>query len=612
MFKTLKGKITLVYIFLVIMIAVLGITSVFSFYILSKAINGLMVDNYKSIHSASNMLDTLEAQNIAMLDSIHNGEASVVAFYKNSNEFYKWFYIGSNNVTESGEKDYIKKIESSYLSYMEMFTKLQSIKTTMGEKSAKEYYNSSLLPLYNELKTDLKGLSTLNEEAMFKSKDRVTNNSLRLMYISLILFSISVILGFLAARFYINKLLKPIDLLTETIKSVKEGDLKQEAPIVYDDEIGHLAKEFNNMTKRLDEFEHSTKGVLLAEKNKSLSIVKSISDPLVVLDNSYKVILLNKACEEIFTIIEDKVLNKHFLEVIRDGEIYDYIVSICNSANEEHKEKIIYIQNNEMNYYFNIIVKTMQDTNGNINGVVVLFQNVTQLKQLENVKTDFMATISHELKTPLTSIMMGVSLLEDTNVGELNNRQKRVMENIKEGGERLSILINDLLQLSKIQSDRAIFNIESYSIEDIIENCTESFYNQATEKEVNLHYRVDENLPHIDIDQEKITWVINNLVSNALKHTDSGDDILISAHAKNNYMYICVKDTGYGIPPEYLDRIFDRFIQIKEYNSEAEGIGLGLSIAKDIVEAHGGKIWCESQPGSGSKFIFTLPLKETA
>lgn len=610
MFKTLKGKITLVYIFLVIMIAVLGITSVFSFYILSKAIDGLMVDNYKSIHSASNMLDALEAQNIAMLDSIHTGEASVISFYKSSNEFYKWFYIGSNNVTESGEKEYIKKIESSYLSYMEMFTKLQSIKTAMGEKPAKEYYSSNPLPLYNELKTDLKGLSSLNEEAMFRSKNRVTNNSLRLMYSSLVLFSISVVLGFFASRFYINKFLKPIDLLTETIKSVKEGDLKQEAPIVYDDEIGHLAKEFNNMTKRLDEFEHSTKGVLLAEKNKSLSIVKSISDPLVVLDNNYKIILLNKACEEIFSIVEGSVLNKHFLEAIKDGEIYDYIVNICNSVNEEYQEKIIHIENNEMDYYFNTIVKTMKDINGSINGVVVLFQNITQLKQLEKVKTDFMATISHELKTPLTSIMMGVSLLEDTNIGDLNNRQKRVMENIKEGGERLSILVNDLLQLSRIQSDRAIFNIEPCLMEDIIENCTESFYNQATEKEVTLHCRVDENLPPIAIDQEKITWVINNLVSNALKHTSSGDDILISAYVKNSYMNICVKDTGYGIPPEYLDRIFDRFIQIKEYNSEAEGIGLGLSIAKDIVEAHGGEIWCESETGSGSKFTFTLPLKE--
>ena len=610
MFKTLKGKFSIVYLFLVIMIAVLGITSVFSFYVLSKSIDGLMVDNYKSISSASNMLDALEGQNIDVLNSIQNNQSAVGDFYKNSSQFYKWFHIVSNNVTETGEIDYVKKIEANYLSYLESFSKLQNISTTKGEILATEYYNSKLLPLYSQLKKDLKSLSSLNENSMFKSKDRVTNNTLMLMYIILILFSLSVIGSLFVSRFYINKFLMPIYLLTETIKSVKEGDLKQEAPIIYDDEIGHLAKEFNNMTKRLDEFEHSTKGVLLAEKNKSLSIVKSISDPLIVLDNNYKIILLNRACEEIFNISENIVLNKHFLEAIRDGEIYDNIVKACNSRDEEPQEKIVHIRNNEKNYYFNAIIKIMQDTNENINGVIVLFQNVTQLKQLEKVKTDFIATISHELKTPLTSIMMGASLLEDANVGDLNIRQKRVMQNIKEGGERLSLLVNDLLQLSRIQSDKAIFNFESCSINDIIENCTNSFYNQAVEKKVNLHYNIDENLPQVSIDSEKITWVVNNLVSNALKHTDSGDDILISTYVRDNNMYVSVKDTGYGIPPEYLDKIFERFIQVKEYNSEQAGTGLGLSIAKDIVEAHGGKIWCESKPGSGSSFIFALPLND--
>jgi PAS domain S-box-containing protein len=610
MFKTLKGKFSIVYLFLVIMIAVLGITSVFSFYILSKSIDGLMVDNYKSINSASNMLDALEGQNIDVLNSIQNNQSAVGNFYKNSSQFYKWFHIVSNNVTETGEIDYVKKIEANYLSYLETFSKLQNISATKGEKLATEYYNSDLLPLYSQLKKDLKSLSSLNENSMFKSKDRVTKDTLMLMYIILILFSLSVIGGFFASRFYINKFLMPIYLLTETIKSVKEGDLKQEAPIIYDDEIGHLAKEFNNMTKRLDEFEHSTKGVLLAEKKKSLTIVKSISDPLIVLDNNYKIILLNRACEEVFNISESNVLNKHFLEAIREGEIYDDIVKTCNSHGVEPQEKIAHIRNNENDYYFNIIVKVMQDTNENINGVIVLFQNVTQLKQLEKVKTDFIATISHELKTPLTSIMMGASLLEDANVGDLNNRQKRVMENIKEGGERLSLLVNDLLQLSKIQSDRAIFNFESCSILDIIENCTKSFYNQAVERKVNLHYKIDGSLPQVVIDPEKITWVVNNLVSNAFKYTDSGNDILISSYVKENDMYVCVKDTGSGIPPEYLDKIFERFIQIKEDSSDPTGTGLGLSIAKEIVEAHRGKIWCESKPGSGSSFIFTLPLND--
>lgn len=610
MFKTLKGKFALVYLFLVVMIAILGITSVFSFYILSKSIDGLMVDNYKSINSSSNMLDALEGQNIAVLNNIHNAQSSVKDFYRNSHEFYKWYGIVSNNITEPGEVEYVEHIESNYIAYLEAFANMQSMSSVRDEKYMAEYYSTKLFPLYSQLKENIESISSLNEKAMFRSKDSVTRNSLALMYIILILSSLLVTAGFFVAKFFINKFLKPIYLLTETVKSVKEGDLKQEAPIIYDDEVGHLAKEFNNMTRRLDEFEHSRKGVLLAEKNKSLAIVKSISDPLIVLDNNYRITLLNKACEEVFNISESNVLNKHFLEAIRDGEIYDYIFEVCNSYEIEHKEKMIHILKSEQDYYFNIIVKIMQDPNQIINGVIVLLQNVTQLKQLERVKTDFMATISHELKTPLTSIMMGISLLEDTNVGELNSRQKRVIDNIKDGGENLSLLVNNLLQLSKIQSDRAVFSFELCSINDIVKNCVNSFYNQAEDKKINLNCNVDEKLPEIDIDPEKITWVVNNLISNALKHTDSGSDIIISTYIKDNDMYVSVEDNGYGIPPEYLDKIFERFIQVKEYDSESDGIGLGLSIAKDIVEAHGGRIWCESNPGSGSRFIFTLPLNK--
>lgn len=610
MFKTLKGKLTVVYLFLVLMIGILGITSVFSFYVLSKSIDGLMTDNYDSIRCVSNMLNALEGQNISIVNSIHDNKDSLSNYYENSNLFYKWFHEESKNITETGEKEYIDKIEKEYLSYMEMFSLLQNDKHTNGETSAEEYYKINLLPQYNKIKIELKAVASLNEKAMFSSKDKVTKNTLTTMYMILLLFSIAIIGGLNASRFYINKFLKPIYLLEETLKSVKEGDLNQVAPVVYDDEIGHLAGEFNNMTKRLAEYENSTKGKLLAEKNKSIAIVKSISDPLIVLDENYKIVLLNNACEGVFNIKEAEVLNKHFWEAIREVEIYDFIVNTANSSNEGYREKMVFLQNNEKDYYFNIFINIVEDFNNNTNGLVVLFQNITQLKLLEKVKTDFMATISHELKTPLTSITMGVSLLEDENVGELNDRQKRVIESIKDGGEKLSMLINNLLQLSKIKSDKAVFNFELCSIDNIIENCIKSFNNQVLENDINLHYEKNQVIPMISIDSEKITWVINNLVSNALKHTTLGDEILLTAEVRGQDIFICVKDTGSGIPPEHLGKIFERFVQLNEFDSETEGIGLGLSIAKDIVEAHNGRIWCESKPNQGSSFIFTLPLNE--
>lgn len=608
MIKTLRSKIALVYICLVLMIAVVGFTSVVSLYTLSKSINGLMIDNYKSINAANNMLEIIDEQNMSILNYLNNNEQGVLElFYKNNNEFYKWYNIESNNITEPGEKDYVTKINDNYVKYLSMFSELQDIRNKQGLAKAFDFYNNQVITLYNNLKYELKNLSLLNEKAMFIRKNNVSNDTVATMYIILILSSIAVIGGYLISRFFINRFLKPIYILTETIKSVKEGNLHQEIPIISNDEIGLLANEFNNMTKRLQEFEYSTKGKLLAEKNKSLAIVKSISDPLIVLNTNYDIILLNHACEDIFHVKENEVLGKHFLEDIKNEELYEYISSIYKNRHEERKEKIINLSEGGKDYYFNIISTAIKDKDSNMNGIVILFQNITKLKQLEKIKTDFMATISHELKTPLTSIMMGLSLITNRRIGNLNEKQESILCTIREDGEKLSDLVNGLLQLSKIQSDKAIFNMEPCSVIGIIENCIKNFYDQAVEKEVNLYYEADEELPKVLADSEKILWTLNNLVSNALKYINAGDEICITAFTRDDKVWITVKDTGVGIPPEYQKKIFDKFVQIKGVDSEMRGSGLGLAIAKEIVEAHGGTIWCESKLDVGSKFTFTLP-----
>jgi PAS domain S-box-containing protein len=611
MVKTLKGKIAVVYICLVLMIAVVGFTSAISLHALSKSIDGLMVNNYKSISAVNNMIEAIDGQNMAILSYLNsNAQTGINLFYTNSGEFYKWYNIEANNITEIGEKDYVVRINKDYAKYMASFSDVQEINDKQGSNKALYYYNNQILILYNNLKSELKGLGALNERAMFKGRDNVTKDAIATMYIILALSSVAVLGGYFVSNFFINRFLRPIYILTKSIRSVKEGELYQEIPLISSDEIGLLAHEFNNMTKRLQQFEYSSKGKLLAEKNKSLAIVKSISDPLIVLNTEHKVILLNDACEDIFGIKEEDVLNKHFLEGIRNGELYQYISSVYKEKHEKRVERIMNIRANSMEYYFNIIATTIKDRELNINGVVVLFQNVTKLKQLEKIKTDFMATISHELKTPLTSIMMGVSLITDKKIGDLSEKQKNIVDAIKEDGERLSSLVSDLLQLSKIESNRAVFNIEQCSVIGILENCIRRFNDQAAEKEVNLCLEANEKLPKILADSEKISWTLNNLVSNALKYVNAGDEIFINAFEKDKELFISVEDTGVGIPVEYQKKIFDKFVQVEGSDLEMRGSGLGLAIAKEIVEAHGGKIWCESKLDSGSKFTFTLPVSD--
>lgn len=237
-------------------------------------------------------------------------------------------------------------------------------------------------------------------------------------------------------------------------------------------------------------------------------------------------------------------------------------------------------------------------------------QNVTGFKELERIKTDFVATVSHEFKTPLTSIIMGASMLEGGNLGILGKEQKTLVDTIIEDGERLSGFVNELLEVSRLESGKAVYSFEPCSISAIAENSVRQFTETAQRENVTLSNDIDENLPPVYADFERITWVLNNLLSNALKYTKSGDFITVSAGVKGTYMEVTVKDTGDGIPQEYLDRIFDKFVQVKGHDIEARGTGLGLAVSKEIVTAHRGSINVESELDAGSTFKFTIPLAD--
>lgn len=608
MLKSLKNKITLVYLFLVLTIAVVGSSSVASFYKLNQALNTLMNNNFKSINAVNSMLDAIEDQNTAVLNYIQTKEeANVELFFMNSEAFHHAYNAELNNITEPGEKNLVANINSSYTKYSNLFSELQSIKNNYGSQQALDYYDSNMLPSFNSLKLYLKDLSSLNENAMVSGKNTVVKNSRYTMYIIFVLSLIAVIGGLAVSRFFVNKFLSPITILIHTIKSIREGNLNQQILIYSQDEIGELSREFNNMTERLQQYEQSTTGKLLAEKNRSVAIVKSISDPLIVLDTNYRIVFINDTCEEFFNIREENVVNKYLPEVLENSDLYDYIHSVVENK-ERDKSKIINFSSGNRDCYFNVIANIVKDTDDNITSFVLLFQNVTALKELEKMKANFISTISHEFKTPLTSIMIGTSLITDENIGKLNDKQRNIIGTIKEDGEKLSELVNNLLQLSKIESDKSIFGIYPCSIIGIVENCVRSFYEVAESKEINLIYELDDRLPKVRADHEKISWVINNLISNALKFTNAGDEICISAQVQHGKMCVSVKDTGIGIPEEYCEKIFDKFVQVKDYRSETHGTGLGLTISKEIVEAHGGEIWCESKLDVGSTFIFTLPL----
>jgi signal transduction histidine kinase len=609
--RTLKGKITFIYTFLVVIIIIIGIISAYNIFKLGKAIDGLITDNYKSIAAVNNMNGFLDAEERSILGYIQFEKDDAIAlFYKSNDGFYSYLNTERNNITEISEKDLVNATNIDYLNFVKLFSQLQDYKNTHNDSETIQYYNTTIIPAVEKVRNDLKDITQLNEKAMFNRKNEAKLNSNQSMYLVIVISTLCALLGLLVSIFYASKILKPVYMLAETIKSVNEGDINKEAPVIYDDEIGMLSREFNNMTKRLQEFEKSNKGKLLEEKNKSITIVRSISEPLFILDTNYKIILVNTSCENFFNITEDAVRNKYIFEVIKNTELYEHIFNVINN-NKNDSGKIISVVNNEIPHYFNTMVTILRNKDLQVNGIIVLLKNITELKQFEKMRSDFIDTISHEFKTPLTSIMMGVGLIMDKNVGTLNEKQTNLLTSINEDVERLNNLVSNLLKLSKVQSDKAIFDLKPCHIEDIVKKSIDNFKEQTKAKEVNIRCNIETNLPNVLIDGEKITWVINNLISNSIKHTKPSDIITVGACQKTDCIHVYVSDNGEGIPAEFLEKVFDRFVQVKGYEPESLNTGLGLSIAKEIVEAHGGTIWCESKLNVGSTFTFTIPVVDT-
>lgn len=609
MLKTLKGKISLVYIGLVVLIALVGGVAAFNTLLLQRSVNGLMAENYISISAMKGAESSLNDQNIAILQYLNlNDDTGINRFYSENQQFLQFFQRERDNVTEPGEQAIVNSINTDYNEWLKEFSIFQNTRDLGGRDRAAGYYKSTMEAQYGKIRAELEKITSINQNAMLTKKNSAAASAKNSLYLILSISLFAVCGGFLLSRYLVNRFLRPVHMLTENISQVSAGKLDVRLDVKTGDEIEKLVREFNGMIERLSAYEKSTMGTLMEEKNKSVAIVKSISDPLIVLDGDYKIVLVNKACEEFFDFSEEKAVGKHFLEAIRDGELFNFITASADSDGAVSK-KVLYFQNDKGSY-FNVTV-TKNDSNRS-KGCIVLMQNVTGFKELERIKTDFVATVSHEFKTPLTSIIMGASMLEGGNLGIMGKEQKAVVDTIIEDGERLSGFVNELLEVSRLESGRAVYSFEPCSVGAIAEASVRQFAEAALRENVALVNDVDENLPPVLADFERISWVLNNLLSNALKYTRSGDFITLGAKVVGDHMEIMVKDTGDGIPQEYLERIFDKFVQVNGHDIEARGTGLGLAVAKEIVTAHQGKISVESELDAGSTFRFTLPLAKNS
>jgi len=348
-------------------------------------------------------------------------------------------------------------------------------------------------------------------------------------------------------------------------------------------------------------------GRLMMAQQTTEAAIDSLYDSFIVTDGEGLVTKLNPAAEEIFG-SERENTGKHIGDVARDVRIAGAVAEAIESQRPvagEGMSSVLPLAVDGSERAFRLRTTPMRDNGSRLLGAVTLLEDITHLREIDRLKSEFIANASHELRTPLTSVQMGVHLLLEGAAGDLNDKQTEVLSACREDCERLDKLMRDLLDLSRIEAGESQPELNTVKTREFIVNVTEDLRPRVESKGLAFNVLISVGLPDVFIDGSQIERVLGNLVVNAIRYTKQGE-IRIAAEPRGSYVAISVSDTGTGIPQEYLPHIFDKFVQVP--GTTTGGAGLGLAISRLIVEAHGGQISVQSEIGQGSTFTFTLPV----
>jgi two-component system, NtrC family, sensor histidine kinase KinB len=609
----LRNKILSGFFLSLVLTLIVLVTSFLNLRHLGRASEAILQRNYNSIFAAQKMIDSIDQQNNSLLFYISgNHRLGYESFIKNQHDFEEWFSHASANITEVGEKETLNNLGKAYTNYLLQTEKMREVSF---EKQAGNviFFQKQVLPFSENVKTQCYRLKDLNQAAMFRLSDKARIISRRAIFSLWFIGLISIIVGILFSFKVANQLMKPINLMLSATHEISEGHYDIQIPFKSEDEFGTLTEQFNEMTAKLKMFNDMNIKTIMQEKQKNDAIIQNIDDGIMVVDEEFKLININQKAASVFRIDANNSLNKHFLEIINN----QYLFKLLKTTFETGKipefgenENILSIESNGTKKYYQFLINPVFNSEDSWYGLLLLLRDVTKLKEIDQLKSEFVMIVSHELKTPLTSIGMSVDLLLESPIIQEHHDQMELLTIAHEEVLRLKALINDILDLSKMEAGKIELEFQSVDVNMLIDNSYHIFERQADEKNIRLLVQIQEGIPNIRADINKINWVISNLVGNALRYVKDGDKITITAEKSGKFVTFSVADTGMGIPVEYQNKIFDKFVRIKN-TFEGGGTGLGLAICKEIVRAHAGTIWVESEVGQGSNFLFTIPIYDS-
>jgi signal transduction histidine kinase len=594
----LRQKLSLGFGGLLLIILIIGIQSIVHLTKLGESIDVILRENYRSVIACQQMKEALERMDSGILFKLLGyTEKGNELIRKNELAFEMALEVELHNITLPGEGERASHLQALFGKYKTTLKGVEDSKTPITLR--RNAYFTDLFPLFLQIKDTASEILRMNQQNMSDANDLARNSAAaarKQMYILLLVGTI-VAVGFI---FFTGRwILRPINRLIQSADEIKRGNLDLVVESESRDEVGHLSEAFNGMAASLREFRRSDQAKLVRIQRATQQAFDSLPDAVAVVDLQGKVEVATEAAGNIFGLRPNTlILDLSF------GWMADLYKDAMKDGRAVQQKVIQHFVGGEERYYRPEAIPIL-DNDRLPTGVILVLQDVTQLQQQEEIKRGVISTVSHQLKTPLTSIRMAIHLLLEEKVGGLTEKQAELLVAAKEDSDRLYGILNNLLDISRIESGRVPMEFRSVSPHSMVSEALESFQRAAQDQGVTLSVELPGDLPEVWADLARMNHVISNLFSNALKYTPPGGKIAFSAKADEERVRFFISDTGRGIPGKYLPRIFEQFFRVPEQGTET-GAGLGLAIAKEIVEAHGGTVGVESSEGKGTTFTFSL------
>ena len=552
---------------LFVMIVLLGGLAVKNINNMSVDTQNILADNYNSLLYSRRMLSALER--------IKTDPVAQAEFAKN-------LELQKKNITEVDENLATTHLAAQY------------------EAMHKELNDTTI----QRVRMALNDIMSLNMATIYRKSQIAEHTADRALLWICVIAIICILTAFAFLIRLPRSINTPIRKLTDGIMEIANHNYEKRLDLGKYQEFSEVADSFNRMAERLTEYRKSTLADFIQAKKYIEAIVNSITEPIIGLDDNRSILFANDEALTILNLKRDIVIGKSAAELALKNDLLRRLVRELIQPDEKKEPLKIYADNKESYFQAKYIPIRVTDENGKENqyvGDVILLKNITEFKELDSAKTTFISTISHELKTPISAIMMSLKLLEDKRVGEMNDEQLALSQSIKDSSTRLLEITGELLKMTQVETGKLQLNPKITKPIELIDYAIKANRVQAERFGCHIEVEYPEKISKLFVDSEKIAWVLTNLLSNAIHYTPENGRIIIGARQIDKTVEIFVQDFGKGIDPRYHQSIFDRYFRVP--GTKVQGSGLGLAISKDFIEAHGGTIHVDSEIGKGSTFV---------